>query len=279
MRSLCRRSPWAVMTPEAREALRRYLALPSTKPLKSHATKRERRYRYYVSQAILQGREEDAGSVARVPAMELERRVVDAVRSAASTDPREPSIETQIIRRVSDRPGATINSVSVGSSPCVLDPGADIRAAVEHITIRCTTLEIQLAEGMAEDSSHRILVIPWARDSPLRPAARGGQTRPNSRRSPHSTMLTIYTVAESRSLGTTAADQDFLVVDAVSRNACPKANSLRAGKRAGNSRLWTIWHKLDPRTGRVFRQLRSKFPKNLSSEIICRSRDWCSLTR
>jgi hypothetical protein len=110
------------MTPEAREALRRYLALPSTKPLKSHATKRERRYRYYVSQAILQGREEDAGSVTRVPAMELERRVVDAVRSAASTDPREPSIETQIIRRVSDRPGATINSVSVGSSPCVLDP-------------------------------------------------------------------------------------------------------------------------------------------------------------
>jgi site-specific DNA recombinase len=67
----------------------------------SHATKRGRRYRYYVSQAILQGRKADAGSVARVPAKELERRVVEAVRGAAPTDRRERSIETQIIRRVS----------------------------------------------------------------------------------------------------------------------------------------------------------------------------------
>jgi hypothetical protein len=46
-----------------------------------------------------------------------------------------------------------------GAAP--LDPGADLSAAVERITIRCTTLEIQLAEGMAEDSSDRILVVPW----------------------------------------------------------------------------------------------------------------------
>jgi hypothetical protein len=94
--------------------------------------------------------------------------VVDAVRGAASTDPRERSIETQIIQRVSDCPGATINSAAVGSSPCLLDPGADIRAAVERITIRRTTLEIQLAEGMAEDASDRILVIPWTPPSPYR---------------------------------------------------------------------------------------------------------------
>jgi hypothetical protein len=42
-----------------------------------------------------------------------------------------PSVETQVIQRVSDCPGATINSAAVGSSPCVLDPGADLRAAVE----------------------------------------------------------------------------------------------------------------------------------------------------
>jgi site-specific DNA recombinase len=118
----------------------------------SHATKRGRRYRYYVSQAILQGRKEDVGSVARVPAMELERRVVDAVRGAPPTDPRERSIETEIIRRVSDRPVATVNSAAVGSSPRVLDPGADICAAVERVTIRRTTLEIELAEGMAGHS-------------------------------------------------------------------------------------------------------------------------------
>jgi site-specific DNA recombinase len=134
----------------------------------SHATKRGRRYRYYVSQAILQGRKEDVGSVARVPAMELERRVVDAVRGAPPTNPREHSIETEIIHRVSDRPVATINSAAVGSSSRVLDPGADLCAAVERVTIRCTTLEIQLAEGMGEDFSDRILVIPWGPPSPYR---------------------------------------------------------------------------------------------------------------
>jgi aldehyde dehydrogenase family protein len=59
-------------------------------------------------------------------------------------------------------------TASVGSSLCPLDPGADLRAAVERVTIRCTTLEIQLAEGMAEDSSDRILVIPWTPPAPYR---------------------------------------------------------------------------------------------------------------
>jgi site-specific DNA recombinase len=132
----------------------------------SHATKRGRRYRYYVSLAILQGRKEDVGSVTRVPAMELERQVVDAVRGAA--DLREGSLETQIARRMSDRPVVPINSTSVGSSPCVLNSRADLLAAVERITIRRTTLEIELAEGMAEDGSDRILVIPWTPPSPYR---------------------------------------------------------------------------------------------------------------
>ena len=128
-----------------------------------HATKRGRRYRYYVAQAILQGRKEDAGSVGRVPAAHLERRVVDVVRDAASPDARERLIETQMIRRMSDRPVGTIDSPAVGSALSV-----DLRAAVERITIRRTTLEIELAEGMAEDASDRILVIPWTPPSPYR---------------------------------------------------------------------------------------------------------------
>jgi site-specific DNA recombinase len=117
----------------------------------SHATKRGRRYRYYVSQAILQGRKADVGSVGRVPAMELERRVVEAVRGAAPTDRRERSIETQIIRRASDRPDAAIDS-----------------AAVDRIKIRRTTLEIQLSEGTAEDRPDRMIVVPWTPPSPYR---------------------------------------------------------------------------------------------------------------
>jgi hypothetical protein len=39
-----------------------------------------------------------------------------------AADLREGSLETQIVRRMSDRPVVPINSTSVGSSPCVLNP-------------------------------------------------------------------------------------------------------------------------------------------------------------
>ena len=67
----------------------------------SHATKGGRRYRYYVSQAILQGRQQDAGSLSRVAAMEIERRVVEAVRGIAPSDHLERSIGRPSIQRVS----------------------------------------------------------------------------------------------------------------------------------------------------------------------------------
>ena len=66
----------------------------------SHAAKKGRRWRYYVSQAILQGRRHEAGSAARVPALEIERRVAEAVRTSlsasdnqrkTSSTPRDPA--------------------------------------------------------------------------------------------------------------------------------------------------------------------------------------------
>jgi site-specific DNA recombinase len=47
----------------------------------SHSNKLGVRYRYYVSHAILQNRKSDAGSVARVPAAEVETLVLDGVRT------------------------------------------------------------------------------------------------------------------------------------------------------------------------------------------------------
>jgi site-specific DNA recombinase len=46
----------------------------------SHARKKGVRYRYYTSLALLQGRAEQAGSINRVPAVEVEATVSDAVR-------------------------------------------------------------------------------------------------------------------------------------------------------------------------------------------------------
>jgi DNA invertase Pin-like site-specific DNA recombinase len=46
----------------------------------SYTTRKGRRHRYYVSQAVLQGRKTEAGSIARIGADELERIVVEAIR-------------------------------------------------------------------------------------------------------------------------------------------------------------------------------------------------------
>jgi site-specific DNA recombinase len=54
----------------------------------SHAAKGGRRWRYYVSQAILQGRKHEAGSVARAPALEIEARVAEAARAASAASNR-----------------------------------------------------------------------------------------------------------------------------------------------------------------------------------------------
>ncbi len=45
----------------------------------SHASKGGRRWRYYVSRAALTGRKQDAGSITRIPASEIENRITRAV--------------------------------------------------------------------------------------------------------------------------------------------------------------------------------------------------------
>jgi site-specific DNA recombinase len=52
----------------------------------THAVKEGIRYRYYVSQAVLQDRAQEAGSIARLPARELEQVVTNAVFNALARD-------------------------------------------------------------------------------------------------------------------------------------------------------------------------------------------------
>jgi site-specific DNA recombinase len=46
----------------------------------SHANKKGVRYRYYVSQAVLQKHRDEAGSIARVAAPDVEEQVIEALR-------------------------------------------------------------------------------------------------------------------------------------------------------------------------------------------------------
>ena len=94
----------------------------------SEASRGGRRWRYYVSQAVLQGRKADAGSISRVAASEVEGKVLEAARAAMGDE----------------RPD-----------------DAAIRAVVEHVTIGRAGLFVRLGDQMSPDEGHRTISIPW----------------------------------------------------------------------------------------------------------------------
>ena len=135
----------------------------------SHATKAGRRWRYYVSQAVLQGRKQDAGSLARVPAMEIERRVCEAMRAILCVFDRERSLGSQCEQRRGNGLGApTDHPAPRKAAAGAAEPAAGLRAAVERVVITMTTIEIELTEGIPGEDQDRILMIPWTPPSPYR---------------------------------------------------------------------------------------------------------------
>jgi hypothetical protein len=100
----------------------------------SEASRRGRRWRYYVSQAILQGRKHDAGSIARVAAPEVEGKVIAAVRSA------------------------------LGDDECA---DADVVQGVERVTIGRAGLFVRLNAQADKDGGDRTISVPWT-PSPTR---------------------------------------------------------------------------------------------------------------
>jgi site-specific DNA recombinase len=128
----------------------------------SHAAKGGRRWRYYVSQAVLQGRKHEAESVVRVPALEIEARVEEVVRAASPASIQQGP--HGLHHPKASGHGASTDSPAVRLS----DDDATLRAAVERVVMSRTTIEIELAEGMAGDDQNRILIIPWTPPSPHR---------------------------------------------------------------------------------------------------------------
>jgi site-specific DNA recombinase len=127
----------------------------------------------------LAGRKHEVGSVARVPALGIERRVAEAVRAASSASKRQGWQELH-------QPKASGHGAST-DAPAVppTDYAVTLRAAIERVVMSRTTIEIELAEGMASDDQNRILVIPWTPPSPHRrreiiqgEGERPGATRP-----------------------------------------------------------------------------------------------------
>jgi site-specific DNA recombinase len=127
----------------------------------SHAAKGGRRWRYYVSRAILTGRKSGAGSVVRVPAAQIEKQVFDAVNLALASN---RSIDGQA------RVGTSANAI--GAHPTTGEPIRDfsihekVLDAIERVTIGATQIEIQLSDAVAISDEDRTLTLPRARPSP-----------------------------------------------------------------------------------------------------------------
>src|SRR5271165_2172595 len=99
------------------------------------ARKGSKRWRYYVSQAALQGDKSKAGSIVRVPAAEVEALVTEAVGKLSA-----------------DRPASQ----------------ADIRDRIDRVAIGGTTIQIRLSEVGEGDDSVKTLTLPWSVPSPYR---------------------------------------------------------------------------------------------------------------
>jgi site-specific DNA recombinase len=100
----------------------------------SHARKRGIKYRYYISSALLQGRTEQAGTVSRIPATEIEALVAKSVRDHLN-DPKD--IEDAII----------------------------IRDHVARVEVQRGQLVIELADATGTDRKrkrgHNVIEVPW----------------------------------------------------------------------------------------------------------------------
>jgi site-specific DNA recombinase len=106
----------------------------------THTTRKASRYRYYVSQAVLQGRKSDAGSIARISADELEGIVVQALRGAFLKPQRDENgggraDRTSVGQYHSLRPGAPLQDITAQNL---------LACHVERIVLHAAEIEILL---------------------------------------------------------------------------------------------------------------------------------------
>jgi site-specific DNA recombinase len=130
----------------------------------SHAAKGGRRWRYYVSRALLTGRTADAGSVARVPAAQIENQVFDAVKGALAFK--------CLIDGLGERSRVDPSAEAAAAHPPAGEPIREfsirrrVLDAIERVTIGATQIEIQLSDSGAIGVEDRTLTLPWAQPSP-----------------------------------------------------------------------------------------------------------------
>jgi site-specific DNA recombinase len=146
----------------------------------THANKKGVRYRYYVSQALLQNRQAEAGSIARVPAPEVESLVCDSVRrhlaAMGRAEPANSLTDRELIERHVARVIVTPQALEVcfnpasEASPQADDPTLDCQAAgnpLSTITLPWTAPSFAAVKGIIHEPGEKPAMKPESRDALL----------------------------------------------------------------------------------------------------------------
>jgi len=146
----------------------------------SHTNKGGARYRYYVSQAVLQKKPQAAGSIGRVPAAEIEALVMTALRNhlqANGTEPQSvPDNERELIEHHVERVMLTPKHIKLQLRQCV-DATARTDAhdgpgntASGHLSPAVTTVTIPWTSPVPA-AVKGIIHVP-AHNTPMKPSRR-----------------------------------------------------------------------------------------------------------
>lgn len=126
------------------------------------ARKGPKRWRYYVSQAALQGDKAKAGSMIRVPAAEIESQIVDAIATMIG-----PRARAQGHHAAMD----LIEAEASSQAPSGIATGerrAEIRALIDQVTLSRTSIRIALSESVDGEGEGKIISLSWTPSSPYR---------------------------------------------------------------------------------------------------------------
>ncbi|MGO9774879.1 MAG: recombinase family protein [Roseiarcus sp.] len=132
----------------------------------SYATKKGVRYRYYVSCALVQGRKDEAGSISRVAADEIESIVTDAVEAVlpGSEGSAELDRSGPANREAHPIPTAGVREAYRFQQPL---QRASVERCVDRIIVSAPTIEIRLLKDVPTASQSSSIAIAW-RPTPFR---------------------------------------------------------------------------------------------------------------
>jgi hypothetical protein len=133
----------------------------------SYTTRKSGRYRYYVSQAILQGRKDESGSIARIGAEGLENIVVGALRQAVPGAPPTSDAAARDEDGARDLVRATVDRVVLHAREAEIvlrKTKTDVSATSATMDEGQGTLRVPLAERRVPDRKE--ILIPNRRGAP-----------------------------------------------------------------------------------------------------------------